>query len=110
MNQNTYDPGDCYTAAPLCNNTTKYLTGNNSPDSSACSENDNYTWVCTSGNPPNNHTNKFRSSFVDSNPGQSGTGTYTVTLAAGCTFNKGNGVGQTDYAGGRQLQLDRQRW
>ena len=37
--------------------------------------------MCTSGGPPNNHTNKFRSSFVDAS------GTYTITLAAGCTFD-----------------------
>jgi hypothetical protein len=85
-----YDPGDCYNAAPLCNNTTKYLTGGNAPDSTVCSQNDNYTWVCTSGSPPNNHTGKFRSSFVDSNPGHPNSGTYTVTLAANCTFQSGS--------------------
>src|SRR4051812_45903242 len=83
---NSYDPGDCYNAAPLCNSGTKFTTGGNAPDSSVCNQNDNYTWVCTSGSPPNNHTNKFRSSFVDSNPSHSNSGTYTVTLAAGCTF------------------------
>jgi hypothetical protein len=77
----SYHPGDCYNAAPLCNNTTKFLTGGNAPDSSVCNQNNNYTWVCTSGSPPNNHTNKFRSGFVDNN------GTYTITLASGCTFN-----------------------
>ena len=78
---NSYDPGDCYNAAPLCNSGTKFTTGGNAPDSSVCTDNDNYTWVCTSGSPPNNHTNKFRSSFVDAN------GTYTITLASGCTFD-----------------------
>jgi hypothetical protein len=99
----SYDPGDCYNAAPLCNNTTKYLTGNNSPDSSVCTHNDNYTWVCTSGSPPNNHGAKFRAGFVDSNPGAPSTGTYTVTLAAGCTFQSAStnytAVGNYNWTG-----------
>jgi hypothetical protein len=90
----SYDPGDCYYAAPLCNSGTKVKTGGNAPDSTVCSQNDNYTWVCTSGNPPNNHTSKFRSGFVDAG---GASGTYTITLASGCTFNTGNAVGQTQY-------------
>jgi hypothetical protein len=87
----SYHPGDCYHASPLCNNTTQFETGNNSPDSSVCTDNDNYTWVCTSGSPPNNHGAKFPT-FIDN------TDDYTVTLASGCTFDAGSGVGQTDYA------------
>jgi hypothetical protein len=99
---NSYDPGDCYYASPLCNSGTKVTTGGNTPDSTVCTDNDNYTWVCTSANPPNNHTSPFPI-LVDSNPSSpghdnTGVGTYTVTLAAGCTFNAGTGLGQTDYA------------
>jgi len=98
-----YVPGDCYNAAPLCNNTTKFLTGNNAPNSSVCTSNDNYTWVCTTGSPPGNHTNKFRATFVDSDPTHSGSGTFTITLASGCTFDSTKtsytAVGNYDWTG-----------
>jgi hypothetical protein len=93
----SYHPGNCYYAAPLCNSGTKVHTGGNSPDSSTCSQNDNYTWVCTSANPPGNHTGPFPT-LTDSNPGQPGVGTYTVVLSAGCSFDPGSGIGQTTYA------------
>ncbi len=92
-------PGACYYASPLCSSGTDSLTDNNSPGGNQQNCSNGYTWVCLSGNafgpkPP--------SSFVDSDPGDLDEGTYTVTLAAGCTFSGDtnyNAVGNYDFNG-----------
>lgn len=85
--------GTCFNAAPLCNNTSEYLTGNNSPDNSTCTSNGGYRWVCAT-----NPTQKYRASYVDNGS------YYTVTLAAGCTFQSSQTnytvVGNYDFSSG----------
>lgn len=91
--------GACYYASPLCNSGSQSLTFNNSPTGNQQNCSNGYTWVCLSGNVMGPRAPQ---SFVNSNPSNDAIGTYTVTLAAGCTFSgttNYNAVGNYNWTG-----------
>jgi len=78
--------GTCYNAGPLCNNAgSSATTVPSGSNTGTCTSGGDYIWVCTGGT---GHTTKgWPTSIVDSNVGVDGTGTYTITLGSGCSFD-----------------------